>query len=66
MAQAELCSCLHGKTNHRVTGGKNGREIKHHDCLVNDCECLQYEYFKNLSSNRINYIDSFGNPQNLI
>lgn len=67
MAQSELCTCLHGKTNHRTTHKKNQiAKNKHHECLVNDCICEKYEYFKNVASNRVNYIDIFGNVQNLI
>lgn len=68
MAQTELCLCLHGKTNHRTLKRyvNNKHQAIHHECLVDNCNCKEYEKFKQVASNKVNYQPQYENPSSLV
>ncbi len=69
MPNGELCSCLHGKTNHKVLQKNlkiNRLESEWLECFYDNCPCEKYEFYKLAAPNKANYQDSFVNKANLV
>lgn len=66
MPQAHLCSCNHGKTNHRHTNQTPKNPPLYHECLVDNCQCQQYEENKRIAPQFVNYQQEFKNLSELI
>ena len=67
MGQCELCSCNHGKTNHRLTNASKITPFrKYNQCLFDLCQCEQYEYLKTIPSTKTNYQEEYTDLSKLI
>lgn len=58
MPDAKVCKCNDIASNHRVTSSTSNDGKRHniyHECLVDGCNCKQFQHSRTVNPSKVNY-----------